>query len=422
MEGQGDGRLYPRRALDVVEESMGAFRVVVVHGARQVGKTTLARLVAGDRGADYVTLDHAADLEAVLADPPTFLAVAGTPLVIDEVQRAGDPLVIGIKATVDRDQRPGRYLLTGSTNFLTVPGISESLAGRADIVTLWPLSMGERTGGGDDFVDRAFAGAGELLGHEGTTPDRDEYLESICRGGFPAVQAISAKGRRRWFARFVETVLQREIEVASDIRRGDALAAMVRFLAATTGQELVITTMADRLGIDRGTAQTYEPWLETVFLVHRVPAWSRNLAKVVHRPKLYLTDTGIAAALLGKDPNALRRPTEPATGPLMETFVAAELAKQLTWSNISGRLGHHRTSDGMEVDLIIEADDGRVVAIEVKATSTPRLSDFRWLARLRDQLDHLGDDFRCGVVLHTGSSRLPFGDRLVALPIADLWT
>lgn len=198
---------------------------------------------------------------------------------------------------------------------------------------------------------------------------------------------------------------------------------MVRFLAATTGQELVITTMAERLGIDRTTAQTYEPWLEAVFLVQRVPAWSRNLAaKVVRRPKLYLTDSGVAAALLGKDPNGLRRPTEPATGALVETFVAAEIAKQLTWNDVPARLGHYRTSDGAEIDLIIEADDGRIVAIEVKATSTPRAADFRWLSRLRDQLDRTGDDFRCGVVLHTGTARLPFGDRLVALPIADLWT
>ena len=415
--------MYPRRALAVIEEAMAAFRVVVVHGARQVGKTTLARIVAGQTGAEYVTLDQAADLEASLADPPTFLAVAGSPLVIDEIQRAGDPLIIGIKAVVDQDQRPGRYLLTGSTNFLTVPGISESLAGRADFVALWPLSMGERSGGRDEFVDRAFDSPDRLLGHRGHTPGRDEYLESICRGGFPAVQALSAKARRRWFVRFVETVLQREIEVASDIRRGDALASMVRFLAATTGQELVVTTMAERLGIDRTTAQTYEPWLETVFLVHRVPAWSRNLAaKVVHRPKLYLTDSGVAAALLGRDPNALRRPTDPATGPLVETFVAGEIAKQLTWNDVPARLAHYRTSDGAEIDLILEADDGRVVAIEVKATSTPRAADFRWLGRLRDQLDRAGEDFRSGVVLHTGATRLPFGDRLVALPIADLWT
>lgn len=201
MSAPPSSPLYPRRALTVIEESMAAFRVVVVHGARQVGKTTLARIVAEQTGASYVTLDHAADLEAALADPPTFLSVAGSPLVIDEIQRAGDPLIIALKAIVDQDQRPGRYLLTGSTNFLTVPGISESLAGRVDVVTLWPFSMGEHSGGHDGFVDRAFASPSGLVQHRGPTPSRDEYLESICRGGFPGVQTLSATARRRWFVR-----------------------------------------------------------------------------------------------------------------------------------------------------------------------------------------------------------------------------
>lgn len=415
--------LIPRRSMEVVIESLATFRVVVVHGARQVGKSTLARAVAEQMGAEYVTFDQAADLAAAVNDPATYLDVLGTPLVLDEVQRAGDSLVVAVKRVVDGDQRTGRYLLTGSTNFLTVPAIAETLAGRVDIVTLWPLSVGELSGGTDTFVDRAFATFSGLLSHTGETPSRDDYLELLCRGGYPEAQRLTSRARRRWFSAYVKTVLQREVAVAADIRRADALETMAKLVVAGTSQELVISALAVRAGIDRATANAYEPWLETVFLVHRVPAWSRNrTAKVVRRPKLFAVDTGLAAALLGKDPSALRRPTDPAVGPLVETLVANEIAKQLGWSGTAARLSHLRVSDGPEVDLLIEADDGRVLAVEVKASSTPRHEDTRWLALLRDRLDASGGAFVGGVVLHTGDRRLPLGDRLVALPIADVWT
>ncbi|MGH3940119.1 MAG: ATP-binding protein [Pseudonocardiaceae bacterium] len=413
----------PRRAAGILPESLSAFRVVIVHGARQVGKTTVARALAQQRGATYLTLDDADVLSVAQADPPTFIGAFGAPLVIDEVQRVGQPLVLAIKSMVDRDDRPGQFLLTGSTNFLTVPSIAETLAGRADIVTLWPLSQGELRGGPDDFVDRALRGTAALLDHTGEPLERSAYFEALSIGGYPAAQRLTARTRRRWFARYAETVLAREIEMVADIRRADALTSMIRYLAATTAQELVVSTVGQRVGIDRGTAQHYVSWLETVFLVHRVPAWSRNLtAKVVRRPKLYLTDTGVACALLGKDATALQRPTDPAAGALFETFVANEVAKQLTWGETPARLFHFRDSDGSEVDLVVEADDGRVIAIEVKATSTPRPEDVRWLAHLRDRLDRAGGEFTAGVVLHTGQRRLPFGDRLIALPASDLWS
>jgi predicted AAA+ superfamily ATPase len=415
--------LVPRRIAGVVSESLDAFRVVVVHGARQVGKTTLVLGLAGERGAGYVSLDDEAERNAADLDPQTYLSVHGTPLVIDEIQRVGERLVLAVKLAVDTQRGPGQFLLTGSTNFLTVPTISESLAGRVDIVTLWPMSQGELTEASDGLIDRAFTRDGDLLGHRGSTPGRDDYLRALCAGGYPGAQQLAGRSRARWFAQYVETVLRREVEVAQDLRRVDALAAMVRYFAANSGQELVLSTAAQRLGIDRATASVYQPWLETTFLVHRVPAWSRNLtAKVVRRPKMFLADSGMAAALLGKDPLALRRPTDPATGPLFETFLVAELAKQLTWSQTTARLFHFRDRDGIEVDTVIEAADGRVVAMEMKATSTPRADDFRGLAFLRDRVDRAGGEFLAGIVLHTGTARLGFGDRLLALPAADIWT
>ncbi|MDQ3886035.1 MAG: ATP-binding protein [Actinomycetota bacterium] len=416
-------RFIPRRLMDVAMESLAAFRVLVIQGARQVGKSTLALTLAKRHGAAVVSLDNADDLAAARNDPRTFLDVLGTPLVIDEVQRVGEPLVLAVKVVVDWDNQPGRFILTGSSNFLTVPTISESLAGRVDITTLWPLSQGELTGGRDEFVDRGFRGIDLLLDHKGPTPERDDYFDRLCTGGYPAVQKLGERARRRWFDQYVDTVLRREIEVAGDIRRADALAGMIRYFAGTTGQELVLSTLAQRLGIDRATAASYQPWLETVFLIHRVPSWSRNLtAKVVKRPKLYVSDSGIAANLLGKQTAALRRPTDPAAGPLFETFIVNELAKQLTWSDTPARLFHFRDREGAEVDIILEAADGRVIAVEGKATSTPRHEDFRGLALVRDRVDRAEGEFVAGVVLHTGTRRLSFGDRLVALPAADVWS
>jgi uncharacterized protein len=409
--------------LQAATESLGAFRAVVLQGARQVGKSTLAELLAAEVGGQIVTLDREEDLSAALDDPGLFLESLGTPAVIDEIQRAGDPLVLALKQRLDRSRRPGQYVLTGSTNFLTTPTISESLAGRIDLITLWPLSIGELTGGTDSLVDRAFDGVDSLLAHVGATPTRANYLELLCRGGYPEPQRLSDRSRRRWFERYVETVLRREVESAADLRRFDALLDMARLLIATTGSELVVSRLADNLGIDRATAETYEPWIETTFLVHRLPAWSRKVAsRVVRRPKLHVCDTGLAAGIIGKGPEALTRVNDPSVGPLVESFVVAEIAKQLTWSDTSARLHHLRDADGLEVDAIIESADGRVVTVEVKSSTVPRAQDAAPMAALRDRLDRVGADFVAGVVLHTGDRRVSLGDRLVGLPIADLWT
>lgn len=417
------GPLIPRRALGTATESLQTFRAVVVQGARQVGKSTLAELLADDLGALVVTLDRAEDLQAAVDDPMLFLEGMGIPAVIDEVQRGGDGLVLAIKQRLDQDRSRGQYVLTGSTNFLTTPALSESLAGRIDLVTLWPLSMGELLGGADDLVDRAFRDFDALRKHTGSTPTRTDYLKLLCQGGYPEAQELADSRRPRWHEAYLETVLRREVESATDLRRFDALHDLARLLLSITGSELVVSRLADDLGIDRSTVQVYEPWVETTFLVHRLPVWGRKVAnKTIRRPKLHACDTGLAAAIMGKGPDALARRNDPSIGPLVESFVIAEIAKQLTWSGVRARLHHLRDRDGLEVDAIVEASDGRIVAVEVKASTLARRGDAAPMAWLRDKLDRVGDDFVGGIVFHTGDRRVPLGDRLIGLPVADLWT
>jgi predicted AAA+ superfamily ATPase len=285
--------LVPRQVQHLVLESLGAFRCVVLHGTRQAGKTTLAKLIAELVGASYRTMDNEDERAAAAADPDGYVAAVGTPLVIDEVQRVGEPLVLAVKAAVDVDRRPGQFLLTGSSNFLTVPTISETLAGRVDIIELWPLAQRELATRSGSFVDSLFDGHVEGLVAATETPaDRAEYFETICQAGFPEVQAMTGRSRRRWFASYLETVLDREVATAADIRHREALEAMMRLLAGTTAQELAMTNLARRLGVGRDLAERYEPWLERVFLVDRVPGWGRGLtSKLVRRPKIYAVDT-----------------------------------------------------------------------------------------------------------------------------------
>ena len=417
-------------------EALKHSRVVVLHGARQSGKSTLARSIAAERGGTYLTLDDAATLDAAIGDPRAFVRGYRYPLVIDEIQVAGQRLVTEIKLATDEDDTPGRYLLTGSTNFLTVPTISESLAGRVALLRLWPLSRAELAGAGSTGHPSPSDPPG-VLGHwfEGrfeehpATPDRPrtergEYLEMICAGGYPEALRRGPKARAAWFEDYVETVIGRDIVALGDIRRAGLLSKLLRLAATNTASEVNLSDWAQRLGADRVTMDSYLGWLRTVFLIFELPPWTRNrAARVIRRPKLHLADSGLAAALAGVYPAALRPPTATVTGRLLETFAIGEIARRLAPVRPRVTLHHYRDNSRHEVDLVLERTDGATVAVEIKATSSPRASDLRHLAHLRDRLDDAEPGaFRAGVLLHTGSGSFSMGDRLRTTPIDALWT
>jgi predicted AAA+ superfamily ATPase len=414
------GRVLPRHAATIVEEALDDTRVVLVNGARQAGKTTLAKQIMATRGGEWRSLDRAATRQAAEFDPTEFAESPGESppglMIVDEIQRVPE-LLLAIKETVDSDPRPGRFLLTGSARLLGLRGLPDALPGRMETIELWPLSQGEIDGRPDGFVDGVFASGPDL--HHTSTEDRAGYVDRVVRGGFPgAVGSRTAARRERFLDSYLADLINRDVIQLSEIQRGPEMRALTRLLAARTGQLLVPSNIGSELGLPHPTVKRYLGLLEEVFLIKRIPAWSRNLSsRAVATSKVNMVDSGIAANLLGVDAHSLRQPTGQ-LGPLLEGFVAMEIGRQLSWARTRAELFHYRTKDQVEVDIVLEDRRGRVVAIDVKASSTVRAEDFRGIRHLAERL---GDDLVVGLVLYAGQQTLPFGPQFRAMPISALW-
>lgn len=415
-----DDDLLPRRSTDLLLEFVEAFRVVVVGGPRQAGKTTLIQQFQESRGGSFASLDDDATLASALDDPMTFASYGDRPRVIDEVQRGGEGLVRSIKYAVDRDNSRGQFVLSGSSRFLTVPTISESLAGRAVFIELWPLSAAERTGTDVDAVDMLFDIKQVLnlkLAHHWT---RAEYFELFCEGGYPeAVATRSGRSRQAWFDAYLSTVVLRDVADFADLRHANAIPRLVGLLAARSGSGLVVADLARALGIDQATVKDYLGYLDVVYLTSTLRPWSANLtSRLVKTPKVYLTDSGLAASLLKVSAADATAPGHPQAGLLTETFVLNELTRQMATSDAQATLHYYRDRDGREIDFILERRDGSIVALEVKSSGSGRSDSFKHLAWMRDKL---GEKFVAGYLLHLGDTILPGGDRLATLPVSTLW-
>jgi len=407
--------LVTRKALRAVSEALTDTRVVTVNGARQAGKSTLARIAAATADNPVIRLlDDPATLRAAHDDPAGFVDHDGL-LVIDEVQLAPE-LFRAIKATVDTDPRAGRFLLTGSAQILALRDLPDALPGRMEIIELWPFSQGEIEGTPDRFIDAAFTHGPAL---KRTSPLRKrDYLDRAARGGYPEAVRRSPRRRAAFFDAYLTTLVERDVRELAAIERRGELRKLLALLAGRSGGLLVPGALATQSAVSRSTINRYLQLLVAVFLIKEVPAWSSGqTGRAVGTPKLAYVDTGIACHLLGQDPARLNEP-DGASGPMLENFVLMELARQLTWNDERARLYHYRTKDRVEVDAVIESADGRVIAVEVKGGATVRSED---LAGLRHLATRLGPRFVAGFVLYTGQQTLPFGDRLRALPIDALW-
>jgi predicted AAA+ superfamily ATPase len=412
------GRLVSRHAAPAVEEALTDTRVVLINGARQCGKSTLVAQIGQRQSAEWRSLDRPATRRAAEVDPTEFVADDAHDarlMIIDEVQRVPE-LMLAIKESVDTDPRPGRFLLTGSARLLGLRGVPDALPGRMETIELWPLSQGEIDEHADRFVDEIFA-RGAAFRHD-TDETRSGYIDRLVRGGFPEAIARPPRRRERFFDSYVADIVNRDVMQVSEIERVPQMHTLIRLVAARSGQLLVPGSLGGQLGTTQPLTKHYLSLLEEVFLIKRIPAWSRNLStRAVGTPKVAFVDSGVAANVLDLSVASLRRPEAP-LGPLLEGFVAMEIARQLTWADLRTTLYHYRTRDNVEVDLVLEDRRGRAVAIDVKAASTVRAEDFRGLRHLADRL---GNDLIVGLVLYTGQQTLPFGHRFRAVPISALW-
>lgn len=393
--------------------------VVAITGPRTVGKSTLAAELVTRTGGTAVDLDDPAIRRLAADDPSAFVRGLAEPVVIDEFQRVPDLLAV-IKAELNRDRRPGRFVLAGSARHDAVPELADYLTGRVELLQLWPFAQAELHPAAGSFVDRLFSGdppARRLGG-----PGRAAVVADVLRGGYPIAVELPDAARARWFANLATLVVERVSDDVTPVRGTGTLARFLRLAAAGTAQTRNAAELGRDVDLGRDQAATYLRLLELVYLTFTVPAWSANLtSKVTKRPKLHLVDSGLAAHLQGLTEEGLR-PTDPAGaarfGPLLETFVVTEVVKQLGWSETDAEPFHYRTTDGVEVDLVLEARDGRVAAIEVKAGGTLTPGAVRGLTHLRDRL---GDRFVGGIVLNTGDQAQRVADRIAVAPVDELW-
>ncbi len=402
--------------------ALQSFPVVYLNGPRQAGKSTLAqKLAAGEWPAQYVTFDEATMLGAAEANPESFLRAFGDRLIVDEVQmvpalfRAVKLLVDEVRLS-DRKNANGRFLLTGSANIMALPKLSDALVGRMSVLTLYPLSALEVSGAEGGFLKCLLTNGFK----PGAVSTKYTLIDIIRRATFPEITELSDSQRKLWFEAYITTILQRDVRQIADIAKLGVLPNLLKILASRAGGLINEADISRAIGQNAVTAKNYRILLQMLFLTFDVKPWYRNIGKrLVKSPKGYLIDTALLCHLQNIDIEKAELSDPHVFGHIFENFVASELLKQLALVDESLDLHHFRTSDGKEVDFILESPDGSLVAIEVKGRDAVTAADFENLRELSKQLE---TDFVCGIVLYKGNKIIPFDNNMWAVPVAALWT
>ena len=407
--------MYPRFVEKRVQEALSDTRVVFISGPRQSGKTTLARKFTSDN-RPYFSLDDETTRKAALDDPVGFVRILDR-AVIDEVHRVPD-LILAIKSSVDADTRPGRFLLTGSADFLKLPQLADSLAGRISIVRLLPLSQSELKSSQSSFLSDVFAQKIPVLTNSSMIDH--ELTEAVLAGGYPEPLTLPTGHRRQnWYLDYVEAIITRDVYDIARIDQLDAMPRLIRILAEYSGQLANYSRIGKKADLNHVTTRKYVSILEHVYLVYSLRPWFTNRVKrITKSPKLHFLDSGLLAALMGVSQAYLNRDRF-LFGPILESFVLSELMKLASWSEERYYFWHFRQNDKQEVDIVIEDLRGYIVGVEVKASASVSKKDF---AGLRSLAHACGDKFVLGVVLYNHDKTVPFGDRLIAAPISTLWS
>lgn len=412
---------YKRRILPIITELIEEEPVVLVEGPRTVGKSTLLNEIAASTGAPLLDLDEPAIRAAVTDDPSTFIS-GGPPLCVDEYQKV--PLILdAIKARLNANPTEKGFLLTGSARHESLPRASQTLTGRLHRIQMYPLTQSEIEGSDENFLEYVFDNPDGAFAPYTTTSSRPNYIHRCIRGGFPmAVERTTTKQRNRWLDDYVRLTLERDVMELSKIRQAGLLPRLLAVLAGQTAQVLNVKKAASKLNMDETTAGSYVRLLEAVFLIHLLPGWGKTLSsRATAFPKIHVIDSAVAARLLRITPEKLAKNDPTALtefGHLVESFVVGELIRQASWLDNIATLGHWRTIDNDEVDLVIERDDGQVVAAEVKAGVILGSKDIKPMLKLRESLGSL---FHEGVVFTTGNASYTHPSGLRVVPIDRLW-
>jgi uncharacterized protein len=388
--------------------------VVLLHGPRQCGKTTLARTLEATHGYQYLTFDDDNLRHSATIDPVGFVAALESKVILDEIQRVPE-LFTTLKLAVDKNRRPGRFLLSGSTNVLLLPKLADSLAGRMEVQRLFPFAQCELARKPSGFLASLLLG--EFFGKSYTRLGPN-LAELIAAGGYPAALTRVSGRRKQWYRAYVETLVQRDIRELARISSLDVLPRLIELAAGQTARLFNVSELASPFQLSRPTIRDYLSLLEQIFLLEQLPPWHMNrISRLIKTPKIHVVDTGLACALLRVDATALNL-DRTLLGQLLETFVYQELRRLASWHGEEISFTHFRDKENHEVDIVLESENKIIVGVEVKASSTITAKDFRGLRKLRELV---GARFKAGVVLYDGDTILPFGDSQFAVPISALW-
>ncbi|MCD6526285.1 MAG: ATP-binding protein [Desulfuromonas sp.] len=406
-------RYYPRFLNKRITEALDDTPVVLIAGPRQSGKTTLVLRIANQE-MRYLTLDDEVTLLAAANDPVGFIRNLDR-AVIDEIQRAPQ-LLLAIKKSIDEDRRPGRFLLTGSANLMTLPTVADSLAGRMETLKLFPLSQSELHHCSTNWLDFVFAGEPPTTS---TPVVGDDLVEMVLRGGYPeAITRATLRRRAIWCQQYVDAIIQRDVLDIASIEKLDQLPRLLSALTQIAGQMCNYSKLGGQVGLDHKTAAKYIGIFEQMYLIRRVSVWSNNqLKRVVKTPKIQFIDSGLLSALAKITPDIVRQ-DRTRFGNILESFVFSELLKFTTIADDEYQILYYRDHDQYEVDFVIENFAGEIVGVELKGAATVKQNDLRGLKRLQNTA---GDKFKLGIVLYDGTETLPLGDSLWAAPISTLW-
>lgn len=409
--------MYKRNIEELVVSALEDTSVIVINGARQTGKSTFCNQIIKDGlfKAQYITFDDQTALSAAQSDPGAFIEGLDNHVVLDEIQRVPE-LLLSVKKIVDQDRENRRFILTGSANVMTLPKISESLAGRIEIHNLWPLSKSEIEGHRSDFLKNLISQEDKFK--HSKMPWKD-IVKMINMGGYPEILKRKSDARReKWFESYVSSILQKDIRELANIESLNEIPNVLELIAIRIGGILNLSEISRVANIPNTTLQRYYTLLRHVFLIVHLPAWTPNLeGRVIKSPKVFINDTGLLCHLRGESTESLLK-NRTSAGPILENFVAMEVIKQLSCSDMALDSYHFRTHKGIEVDIVLESRKKQLYGIEVKTTSSVDNNDFKGLKYLQDLKPK---NFAKGVVLYTGDQVIKFKDKLCAVPISALW-